>query len=66
MFDKVLDLSQNFMSNLSNFVNTIIDFMSREYTIGDTSYSLFTLMFTSAIIIIIGWGIVKFITDIVL
>lgn len=65
MFDKILDLSHNLMSNLSDFASSIIDMLSTEFTIGSTSYTLFTLLFTSAVVIVVTYGIIKFITDII-
>lgn len=64
MFTQILDLSQKFVSSLNNFAKSILDELSVEFVVNGNSFSLFTLLFTSAITIIITYGIIKFITDI--
>lgn len=65
MFTQILDISQTFVSSLYDFASSILDFLSAEFTVGETTYTLFAILFTSAITLIITYGIIKFITDIV-
>lgn len=66
MFDTIVDLSQKFIVNIFSFADSILDFLNYEFTIGEISYTLFELLFTSAIISILIIGILRFIIGLIL
>lgn len=53
-------------NSLVSVSGDIINFLSKEYVIGLSSYSLYELIFGGGIVILFGYMILKWITDIVL